>query len=232
MIGQVFSTFVRSFARAPLAWLLLIAVAAGTEVALFAIVPEGGRNSAAAVGAILAVRALGAMYLTAAMIRRLAGTPAPWRLDFGFAWFVLWEIAILALVEAGAVGVVRGGGTVMQPVFHRAFAAFAAGIVTPLADLLSLRLAAWAVVKTAAVGDTTLRASWRATRGQWGGAAAAYLVLVLPLFALHLAATAWPKTEAPAPALQHEAAIGDGLLSAVLAGMLVALYVTIWRRRR
>jgi hypothetical protein len=236
VIGETFQQFFRSFQRAPLAWLGMIVIATGTDaVDLIFGKTEAGFSDVQVVS--LVIRVVGVFWLAAVAVRKLVGSPAqPWSLDRGFAFLLIWQIAIFALeaIVSFALAIAKNAAAPVIPlridpyVLTLIFVALA----TPIVDLLSLRIAPWLPDRTALVSDMTLRTAWRGMRGNWGAAAKAYLVLVLPLFAVHYALTAWLQHEAIALTAKLQWTIFDGVESIIMLMMLISLFVASFVRTK
>lgn len=234
MIGETLQQFFRSFRRAPLAWLGMIVIATGTD-AVDLIFGKTGSGFSDAQVVSLVIRVVGVFWLAGVAMRKLVGSPAqPWSLDRGFAFLLIWQIAIFALeaIVSFALATAKNAAAPVIPlridpyILTLTFVALA----TPIVDLLSLRIAPWLPGRTALVSDMTLRTAWRGMGGNWGASAKAYLVLVLPLFAIHYALTAWLQHGAMSPTVKLQWTIFDGIESVVMLLLLLSLFVASFLR--
>jgi hypothetical protein len=158
----------------------------------------------------------------------------PWAVDRGVVFFLIWQFALLVLQNALSFAFARLGPEAAPRLEAEAgsflFSLVVSAFAIPLIDLLSLRLAPWAVARTARIPGVTFGKAWKGSRGHWGEACVAYAVLVLPLSAIHYALTAWITSSNMFPADKLNFAVLDGVESSVLAIMLLALYTTLFGR--
>ena len=236
VVGETLKQFFRSFQRAPMAWLGMIVVATGTDlVDLVFGAATSGLSDVQIVSLVL--RFAGVFWLAAVAIRKMVrGPERPWSLDRGFAFLFIWQIAIFALegIVSFLLAMTKNAVAPVVPmridpyILTMLFTALA----TPIVDLLSLRIAPWLVGKTARVPETTLRTAWRGMRDNWGAAARAYLVLVLPLFAVHFGLTAWLQHAQMPQQLKLQWTVFDGVESIVMLMLLLSLFVASFRRAK
>ncbi|HEY8949137.1 MAG TPA: hypothetical protein VIM56_09670 [Rhizomicrobium sp.] len=235
MIGDTLGEFIRSFGRAPLAWVALLIVATGTNVVDLVYGATGAYGFSQLQIISLAIRLIGVFWILAVALRGMMDSPeSPWALDRGIAFFLLWQLVILVLQNALSFTFVRLGPQVAPRLEAEAgrylFSLIVSAIGIPLIDLLSLRFAPWIVARTARISDVTFGKAWKETRGLWGPACGAYFVLVLPLSVVHFALTAWITSANMLPAEKINFAVVDGVESSALAIMLIALYTALYGR--
>jgi hypothetical protein len=220
------AVFGRVRAAGPEYAMLAAFVAIGANLIDLASLPLPGAGSNGGFLAATIIRIVAIFYATYAILRRMAGTPAPFRPAAGLARF-----AALALPLAMASGLVTAGG-----------ARLLGGSDMDLASrwLLTLVLAAaWGVVMIRLVGVPAvlangapfraLPANFRRLRGCGVRLALVFLQLVLPFAAVHLALTligaALPLPGGALAAL----ALVDGVVSAIQLLLTCALAVTAMR---
>jgi hypothetical protein len=235
VIGETLREFFRSFTGAPLAWIALLIVATGTNLVDLVYGATGPYGFSHIQIASLAVRLVGIIWILAAALRSVMQSPEnPWALDRGIAFFLFWELAIFVLQNVLSFAFVRIGPEVAPrleaEVGTLLFSLVISALGIPLIDLLSLRLAPWAVARTAHRSEITFRKAWSGTSAHWGAASVAYLVFVLPLLAVHYGLTAWIQQSNMLPSDKTNFAVFDGVESSILAMMLLALYVALFRR--
>lgn len=240
MIGDTLRQFGRSFARAPVAWLGMLVVATGTDLVdlVYGVTGSGFSNIQIV---SFAIRIVGVFWLAAVAIRQMVGSPAqPWSLDRGFLFLFVWQIAGFVLQTFVSVGlaVVKNFAAPVIPfaidpyVLTLIFIALA----TPIVDLLSLRISPWLVGRTSCDADRTFKAAWRGMRGNWSAAAVTYVVLVLPLFAIHYTLTAWLQHTGAGRQMSQqiklEWTLFDGVESIVMLMLLLSLFVVCYGRAK
>lgn len=235
MVGETLGEFIRSFGRAPLAWVALLIVATGTNVVDLVYGATGAYGFSQLQIISLAIRLIGVFWILAIALRGMMDSPErPWAVDRGIAFFLLWQFVILILQNALSFMFAHLGPQLAPRLEAEAGSYFFSLIVSalglPLIDLLSLRFAPWIVARTARISDVTFGKAWKGTRGHWGAACGAYIVLVLPLSVVHFALTAWITSSNMLPADKLNFAVVDGVESAVLAIMLIALYTALFGR--
>lgn len=235
MTGETLREFFRSLWRAPLPWLGLLAIAIATDLVDLVFTQGHVLGDLAAVAII--VRFFGVFWLAAVALRRMMDSPvSAWMLDGGFAFFYGWQIVLL-IAEAVAAFLLSMLKNALDiaitiPVDPYILTLIFVALSTPIVDLLSLRVAPWVVARTARVPDFKLRTARRGMRGNWHAAAKTYLVLVLPLFAIHYALTAWIPVAKTAQLTRIEWAAADGAISVAMLMLLLALYVACYQRAR
>lgn len=236
MTAETFREFGRSFVRAPLPWLGMILLAAGSDYVDLIRTPAGSGFSDLQVISLI-VRFVGVFWLGAVLLRRLAGTPAnAWTLDGGIVFFIVWQLVIFVL--EGVVGFMLSTAKnvsaeiIVVPVDPYVLTLIFIALAVPIVDLLVLKIAPWVVARTARTADTKFGKAWRAMRGQCGDAARAYFVLVFPLFIVHYVLTAWLPRAHIDNLTRLECTIGDGIVSIVMLTMLLALYSVCFKRAR
>ena len=237
MVGDTLGEFIRSFGRAPLAWIALLIVATGTNVIDLVYGATGAYGFSQLQIISLAVRLVGIFWILAVALRGMMDSPErPWAVDRGIAFFLLWQFVILVLQNVLSFTFAHLGPQIAPRLEAEAgsflFSLIVSALGIPLIDLLSLRFAPWAVARTARISDVTFGKAWNGARGHWGAACVTYVVLVLPLSAIHYALTAWITSSNMFPADKLNFAVLDGVESSVLAIMLLALYAALFQRSR
>ncbi|HEY0105891.1 MAG TPA: hypothetical protein VGB91_07385 [Rhizomicrobium sp.] len=234
MINETLSIFIRSFARAPLAWLLLLVAATGTNLVDLVYGVQPGHKFSALQVVSVAVRLVGVYWLAAVALRRMVGHPAKaWAPDRGVAFLVLWTIGLFVVEQAGGVGlVVAAKAFQVGQANARVTVVLCIALATVIVDLAVLRIVPWPVARTARVREFIFGAAWRGMRGKWRAAAGAYLVLVFGLFALHLGLTAWLQLAPPPRPLLIGWTVFDGVESVMFLMMALALNATAYGRAR
>lgn len=235
MIGETLREFFRSFGRAPLAWLGLLAVATGTDLVDLVFGPTGKGFSHLQI-ASLALRVVGVIWFGAVALRRLAGSPAKaWMPDRGFLFFLIWQIAlfaaegVLGFFLAAAKNIAAFAAIISDPFI---LSLILTGLAAPLMELLNLRVAPWVVARTARVREMTFGVAWRGMRGNWAAAAKAYIVLIVPLFVVHFGLTAWLQRAHIPQHLKIAWTIFDGVESVVMLVLSLSLFVAAFARAR
>jgi len=236
MIRETLQQFFRSCRRAPLAWLGLLVIATGTNaVDLIFGKTEVGFSNAQILSLI--IRVAGTFWLVGVAIRKLVGSPPQaWSLDRGFAFLLIWQIAVFGLEAIASFLLVTAKNAAAPSIPLRvdpyiltlAFVALA----TPLVEVLSLRVAPWLVGRTAIAPDMTFGVAWRGMRGSWGAAVKVYLVFVLPLFAIHYALTAWLQHAHISEQPKLQWTMFDGIESIIMLMLLVSLFVASFLRAK
>ena len=161
-------------------------VAVATNLLDFATVPAPGEGATGAFLAAVIVRVLGVFYITYAIQRRMAGTPAPFRLGVPFLRFFL-----VVMISAVLFGLVTGGGSRLIGV--REMALETQWLVTLALgaawNVLVIRLVGWAPALANGAPFRALPKLFRATRGAALPLILAFCQIVLPFSAIHLALT-------------------------------------------
>lgn len=183
----------------------------------------------------LVVRAVATFWFAAVAVRQMVGSPAqPWRLDRGIVFVIVWQIAVFVAYGAAALLLAFPKNIVAQaiklPIDPHVLTLIFVGLATPIIDMLTLRIGPWVVGRTACVSDMTFKVSWCGMRGNWGAATASYLVLVLPLFVIHYALTAWLQQMHLPKNLKIEWTIFDGVESIVMVMVLLSIFVASFAR--
>jgi hypothetical protein len=234
VIGETLQQFFRSFRRAPFAWLGMIIIATGTDLVDLIFGATGSGLSDLQVVSLV-VRFIGVFWLAGVAVRKMIGSPAhPWSLDRGFAFFFVWQIAVFVL-EGVVSFLLAIAKNVAAPVLPLRFDPYALTLIfvalaTPIVDLLSLRIAPWVAGRTSRVAEMTFGAAWRGMHGNWRAAAKAYLLLVLPLFVIHYALTAWLQRGHTAQHIKLGWTVFDGIESVIMLMLLLSLFVAAFRR--
>ncbi|HEY5338877.1 MAG TPA: hypothetical protein VIJ85_11780, partial [Rhizomicrobium sp.] len=157
-------------------------------------------------------------------------------IDRGIGFFLGWQIALL-LVQALVNFALWPVETKMEPWLAaiaepQLVVLVCIGLATSAVDLISLRIIPWVVGQTALTPSATVGAAWRGMRGQWRGAAKAYVALVFPLFVVHYGLTAWLSHAAISRSLRLGGTIFDGIESVFLLMMLLSLYLACTARAK
>lgn len=235
MVGDTLGEFIRSFGRAPLAWIALLVVATGTNVADLVYGDTGTHGFSRLQIVSLTVRLIGVFWILAIALREIMDSPErPWAIDRGIAFFLLWQFVILILQNALSFTFGHLGPQIAPRLEAETgsylFSLIVSALGIPLIDLLSLRFAPWMVARTARISGVTFGKAWKGTRGHWGAACGAYIALVLPLAVAHYALTAWITSSNILPPDKLNFAVLDGVESSILAIMLIALCTTLFGR--
>lgn len=170
--------------------------------------------------------------LVAAYRILLPGAARPWQLDRPLLRYVGAALALLALVGACQFAVARGllpllvGG--LAPGAALATKALLVGLVTLGCAAAALRLQPWLVALATGRSGLDAAGSWRGMRGKTRSLIGGWAVLVLPLFALHLAISAAALAVAD-PALLLALAGIDAIVATLQALLATALLVTAYR---
>jgi hypothetical protein len=236
VIGETLREFIRSFGRAPLAWLGLLVVATGTDLVdlVFGLTGKGFSNLQVA---SLALRVVGVIWFGAVVLRRLVGSPAgAWGLDRGFLFFLLWQVVLFAAEGLLGFFMVTAKNIAALAAIASAnphmLSLILAGLAVPLVELLNLRIAPWVVARTARIPEMTFGAAWRGMRGNWGAAAKAYIVLILPLFVVHYGLTAWLQRAFMPQHLKIAWTVFDGIESVAMLMLALSLFVAAFARAK
>ncbi|MGN6514905.1 MAG: hypothetical protein ACTHLR_03585 [Rhizomicrobium sp.] len=235
MTGETLRELFRSLWRAPAPWLGMLVIGISTDLVDLVLTQGHVLGDLAAIAII--VRFFGVFWLAAVALRRMMDSPASaWVLDSGFAFFYGWQIALLIAEAVAAFLLSMLKNTldmaITVPVDPYVLTLVFVALSTPIIDLLSLRLVPWVAARTGRVTEFKLHMSRRGMRGHWRAAARTYLLLVLPLFAVHYALTAWIPSAKALPLVRAEWAAADGVVSIAMLMMLLALYVVCYRRAR
>lgn len=206
-------------------WSVLAAVTIGTNLLDFASVPLAGAPPG--VPFLFAALARAALLFWAgyAITRHMAGVPRAYAITPAFARYAAYSLLILA-----AFFVVVGGGTRLlgqDAPLERQWLTMLAGIA--LLGILTIRLLAWSAALATGAGFASLGSLWRAQRGRDLPIILAFVALVLPLAAIHLALTLvgirLPLSANATAAL----AVVDGAVQALQLAITCALAVVAWR---
>lgn len=237
LIGAALLELLGSLWRAPLVWIALIIVATATDVVDLVYSPPKGLTISGLMIASLAVRILGVTWVFVAAIRAYLRSPVPrWAVDRGTLFYLGWGLFLLVGANAISFGLTTGANAALAHVSGAALsiderlALTALGV--PLLDLILLRIIPWATGRAGRMPGVTLRGVWRGMRGSVSAFTGAYLVLVVPLYAAHFALTAWLQRGGMAKPLLLSWTVVDGVESAVMAMLMLALYATVFKRLR
>jgi hypothetical protein len=217
----------RTIRPATLAALLLATV--GSNLLDFATLPAPGAKADA--GFILAaiVRIVAIFWVGYGVQRQLAGGAEPFRPSPALGRFVLLQIALLAgfgLATRLGIIVQGPGPNPLATQWLYAFLAIAAY------GLLTIRLLAWNAALAMGAPFAALGGLWRGQAGRLGTIAGAFVGLILPVAALHLAFTLVAIKMILSPEARLVLGVVDGLLQALQIGLSCALGVVAWRIAR
>jgi|GEM_PF-2802456 len=181
-----------------------------------------------------ALRLAGLLFALVAAYRiMLAGSPKPWRVDLPFARYVGGAAVMLAaivavqlVIKALVVGAALRAG--LDPGTTTAMRAGAAALATIALVFALVRFQPWLVSLATARPGLTPLGSWRGMRGKTAAMIGGWLALVLPLFAVHYAITAYALAAAPTRFLLPLAGI-DAIVATVQTFLVSALLVTAYR---
>ena len=202
-------------------WLALLVVLALTNAIDFVSTAKVGAGVWLVVG--LAMRVIVIFYVFVATLRVLTTSPRlPWSLDGGTARYIGLAIAQLALGVALAVAFKLATGTI-APMF--------AAIPSIVASLVGLRFVLL-FVDAAHGAPFTPRAAWSRLEGRYVPLAATWMTAVLPLFLVHFALTLYAVDGGLAFAALLTLALVDGMVSALIAAVMLSLHAAIWLETR
>ncbi len=209
-------------------WLILLAVTVGTNLIDFAAVPAAGTPPGAAFLLAVLLRIALVFWLVYALLRRLTDTPGPLSVTIAF-----WRLALLQMILLIGVGLATRLGAIMTGPHPTLAAEWLGGLLAiALVGLLTIRLAAWHTALAVGEPFAALGPLWRGQRAITTPLALAFMVLVLPIAALHLALTlVGLRTPLSAPA-HILLGIFDGLVQAWQLLLSLALGVVGWRFAR
>ncbi|WP_404712660.1 hypothetical protein [Sphingomonas sp. MMS24-J13] len=161
-----------------------------------------------------------------AVQRQLAGGAQPFRPTIAMARFAVLQLLLLAGYGlATKLGVIfQGTGEVplaTQWLFGFLALAFYA--------LFTIRLLAWNAALAMGEPFSTLSEIWRRQAGHLGAIGGAYIALILPVTAIHLAMTLVSLRIVMTANLRLALALVDGLFQALELGLACALGVVAWR---
>jgi hypothetical protein len=206
-------------------WSMLLAVTIGTNLLDFAAVaPPGGRSGPMFLLAA-ALRVVLVFWIIYVLLRRLTGTARPFRIDSGF-----WRLALLQLgllIFAGLA--TRLGLILMGPHPTLAGQWLGALIGMALAGLLTIRLAAYHTALAVGAPFAALGPLWRNQKDATTGLVIAFVVLVLPIAALHLALTLVGLRIPMQPVPHTLLVVADGVVQAWQLILTLALATVAWR---
>jgi hypothetical protein len=224
--SQMLATL-RPMRRGVLVALLLATI--GTNLIDFAAAPApGGKPDIGFVAAAI-VRIVAVLWVSYALQRHLAGGAQAFRPKPALARFVALQILLLA-----GFGLAMRLGTIMQgpgpaPLATQWLFAF---LPTALYALFTIRLLAWNAALAMGEPFRALGGVWRGQSGYDVPICAAYLSIVLPLAAIHLAMTLIALKTVMSPNALLVLAVVDGLFQALQLGLTCALGALAWRIAR
>lgn len=206
----------------PLYWLALLVALALTNAIDFSFAGGARANPSWLVLGIV-LRIVVVYWLLAATLRLLTASPRPrWAVGAGWLRYVGLNLAVLALGAALAAGV--------RAMFPDA-SLWAALLAGSIAALVGLRIAP--LIVDAAYGATFRPIqAWRRLSGGFGAAAAAWALTVLPITVVHFWLTAEGARGGHAGTTLYTLAAVDGVVSTLLAGVLLSLQAAIWSATR
>ncbi|GAA0540114.1 hypothetical protein FHS83_003800 [Rhizomicrobium palustre] len=226
--ASTWAIFKKSFRSMPAIWAIFLVVAAATNVCdLVYANPKPGHVPPLLIVSLL-VRLLGVSWIGCAALRVMAESRAkPWGLDRGLLFCTFWGIVGLAvgalLARLFTLIPNLASGTALAPVWLYAGLAFS----SVLSVLILLPFMAWSVALSVRETPSSL---FRRMVPLMGPAFGAYLMLAFPLHLLHLGATAYLMKTELSLRLKLVATMGDGVESTILAMMMVALSVAVYRK--
>ena len=181
----------------------------------------------------MALRLAGILFALVAIYRiLLPGAARPWRIDLPLLRYVGAGLALLMMVIGCQLAVARG----LVPLFADGLGAAGAmavkaglvGAVAIACVFAALRLQPWLIALATGRPGLGALESWRGMHGKTRALVGGWLVLVLPLFALHLAISA-VALSARNPALLLGLAGFDGIVATAQTLLASALLVTAYR---
>jgi hypothetical protein len=209
-------------------WLFVLAITAGTNALDFmaAAQPDAARSATFAVAAL--IRILLVFWIGFAILRRLAGPDGLSRAGMPFLRFSLFMIVMVALLAAATgLAVKLTGAGADNPV-----TGVVAFLLMTLISLALIRLYAWQAAL--AIGDRKLgpKGAWKALASRTGELRMAYLLLIVPVAALHSLLTRIALASGDDTATLLGLALVDGAVSAVQLVLTCSLAVSAWRAAR
>ncbi len=230
-VREALATLAGADERLRIAAAVLLATIAATDFMAFL----GAHHAEAALPKplTLALRLAGLLVALVATYRiLLPGSAQPWRLDRPLLRYVGAGLALLALVAACQLGVARGLVPLLAaglaPAGALAVKAAIVALVTVGCVFAALRLQPWLVALATGRRGLEAAGSWRGMRGKTLPLIGGWMLLVMPLFALHLTISAIALA-ASDPALLLALAGLDGLVATLQALVATALLVTAYR---
>jgi hypothetical protein len=206
-------------------WLILLAVTVGTNLLDFAAVPSAGGRPG--LGFLLAalLRVALVFWVSYTLLRRLAGTARPHAVTIAF-----WRLALLQLAMLIVVGLATRLAFIMagpNPPLATAWLAGFLGLAG--AGLLTIRILAWHTALAVGAPFAALGALWLAQKDAAGRIALAFVALILPVAALHLALTLVGIRIPLAPLPHLLVAVVDGIVQAWQLALTLGLAVVAWQ---
>lgn len=233
MIGETLGNFGRGFARAPIAWLMLAAIAIATNL-IDLVVTAGHMFGTLQIVSIL-LRLVGVYWFAAVCLRRLIGRPASaWTVDRGIAFFLAWTIGVFVISQIAGTALSVAARLTLPLAPAQIIPATLASIALGgfIVELFVLRIVPWLVARTVRDDAISFGSAWQAMRSHWVRTVAADIVLVLPLSVLHLCVTAWLQLRPPAHATLVSVTVVDGVESVLLVAMGLSLYAAAYARAK
>jgi hypothetical protein len=213
----------------PAMWLAVLIATTGTNLLDFLTLPQPGAKPDVAFIASVAIRVVVVLWIAYALQRQLGGGNRPFRPSLAMARFVALTIAglILSALFAKLATIARGPGPVpLATDWLYAFVAMA------LLGLLTIQLLAWTCALAVGQPFRALPAIWSGQQGHVGAIAGAYVGLVLPIAAAHLALSIAVVRLPIGPQALIIIGVIDGIVSAFQLAMTDALAAVAWRLSR
>jgi hypothetical protein len=197
-------------------------VTVGTNLIDFATVPAPGEGVTSPFVAAAIIRVLAVFYVTYIILRRMAGTAAPFRPGAALLRFFL-----VSIIGAILFGLITGGGARLAgmrdaPLETQWLITLALGAAW---NVLIIRLVGWTAALANDAPFRVLPDVFRASRGAALPLVLAFLQIVLPFAAIHLALTLLSVRLPLSGTALAALALIDGLVSAAQLVLACALAV-------
>jgi hypothetical protein len=198
----------------------LLAGTVGTNLLDFATAPAPGARPDSGFVAAAAVRIVVVLWVSYGVQRHLAGGTQAFQPKAALARFSLLQIALLV-----GFGLATRLGIIMQGPGPAPLATQWLFALVPAAfyALFTIRLLAWSAALAVGEPFAALGRVWRGQSGHDLGLCSAYLSLVLPVAAIHLAMTLVALKIAMGAETRLVLAVVDGLFQALQLGLTCAL---------
>lgn len=209
----------------PVTWMLAAAIAIGTNLSDFAVVPAPGEPPRAAFFVAVAARVALVFWISFALPRRIAGVARPYAVTRGFWPFAL--LLFLLMIGSGAAQRLLLGSVVDELPLERQWLLMLIGAAAW--GGITIRLAAWQAHLALDGPVRSLGALFSAQKGVTFPILLAFIALILPLAAIHLALTLIAVKLVFPPATFAALAVVDGAVQTVQLALTAALSVVALR---
>lgn len=189
----------------------LLAVTIGTNLLDFATIPAAGERPGSAFAISATIRVILVFWISFVVQRRLVDPRAGLGIAVGFWRFVLLQLLFVVGMIAVRAAVLK----LSPPAPDLAGEWLANFIGLAIWGVIAIRLLAWNAALAAGAPFSELAPLWHGLRGQDAALIGAFVMIVLPPAALHLAFTLIGVRVAIAPAPLAFLNIVDGLVSAL-----------------